>query len=154
MKLGYIEYMDCAHFLPGHAKCGTNHGHTYKVEVIISGENKTGMILDFGDMKTIIRNVLAEYDHKSLNDFLEYPSVEIFARCWPGVFVRNGSIRSRFVCGRERGSGRSWSLKISLAALLGGCPTFSFYSATSAPECAIAARLAIGSTCLPPAPAG
>jgi 6-pyruvoyltetrahydropterin/6-carboxytetrahydropterin synthase len=76
MKLGYVEYMDCAHFLPNHPKCGAIHGHTYKVEVIITGENKTGMILDFGDMKQIIRDVLAEYDHKSLNDFLEYPSVE------------------------------------------------------------------------------
>ncbi len=76
MKLGYIEYMDCAHFLPNHPKCGVIHGHTYKVEVVITGENKTGMILDFGEMKHIIRNVLAEYDHKSLNDFLEYPSVE------------------------------------------------------------------------------
>lgn len=76
MKLGYIEYMDCAHFLPEHPKCGRVHGHTYKVEVIIEGENKTGMILDFADMKKIIREVLADYDHRSLNDFLDYPSVE------------------------------------------------------------------------------
>ncbi|MGH7599422.1 MAG: 6-pyruvoyl trahydropterin synthase family protein, partial [bacterium] len=59
MKLGYIEHIDCAHFLPGHRKCGVLHGHTYKVEVIIEGENKTGMILDFGEMKLIIRGVLA-----------------------------------------------------------------------------------------------
>ncbi|MCI0692080.1 6-carboxytetrahydropterin synthase [candidate division KSB1 bacterium] len=76
MKLGYIEHIDCAHFLPGHRKCGVLHGHTYKVEVIIEGENKTGMILDFDKMKLIIREVLTEYDHRSLNDFLEYPSVE------------------------------------------------------------------------------
>ena len=76
MKLGYIEHMDCAHFLPGHHKCGVLHGHTYKVEVIIEGENKTGMIMDFADMKSTIRAVLAAYDHRSLNDFLEYPSVE------------------------------------------------------------------------------
>ena len=76
MKLGYIEHMDCAHFLPGHKKCGVLHGHTYKVEVIIEGENKTGMIMDFADLKQTIRAVLAEYDHRSLNDFLEYPSVE------------------------------------------------------------------------------
>jgi 6-pyruvoyltetrahydropterin/6-carboxytetrahydropterin synthase len=76
VKLGYIEHIDCAHFLPGHKKCGVLHGHTYKVEVIIEGENKTGMILDFDKMKLIIREVLAEYDHRSLNDFLEYPSVE------------------------------------------------------------------------------
>jgi 6-pyruvoyltetrahydropterin/6-carboxytetrahydropterin synthase len=76
VKLGCIEYMDCAHFLPGHKKCGVLHGHTYKVEVIIEGENKTGMIMDFADMKQTIRAVLAKYDHRSLNDFLEYPSVE------------------------------------------------------------------------------
>ena len=86
MKLGYTEYMDCAHFLPGHPKCGQLHGHTYKVEVVIEGENKTGMILDFGDMKKVIREVLAEYDHKSLNDFLAYPSVENICDLLKGRF--------------------------------------------------------------------
>jgi 6-pyruvoyltetrahydropterin/6-carboxytetrahydropterin synthase len=76
MKLGVIEYLDSAHFLPGHQKCGALHGHTYRVEVIIEGENRTGMILDFGDLKTVLRETLALYDHKLFNDFLEYPSVE------------------------------------------------------------------------------
>ena len=53
MKLGIIEYIDCAHFLPGHHKCGALHGHTYRVEVTIEGENKTGMIVDFGDLKAL-----------------------------------------------------------------------------------------------------
>lgn len=79
VKLGYIEYMDCAHYLPGHPKCGQPHGHTYKVEVIIEGEKRNGMILDFADMKAQIREVLSEYDHKSLNDFLDFPSVENIA---------------------------------------------------------------------------
>ncbi len=79
MKLGYIEYMDCAHYLPGHPKCGTLHGHTYKVEIIIEGEKKNGMIMDFGDLKLVLKEVLAEYDHRSLNDFMEYPSVENIA---------------------------------------------------------------------------
>jgi 6-pyruvoyltetrahydropterin/6-carboxytetrahydropterin synthase len=76
MKLGVIEYIDCAHFLPGHKKCGTLHGHTYRVEVIVEGENKTGMIIDFGDLKGVLRETLAQYDHRSFNDFLDYPSVE------------------------------------------------------------------------------
>jgi len=76
MKLGVIEYMDCAHYLPGHPKCGALHGHTYRVEVTVEGENKTGMIIDFGDLKRILRACLARYDHRSMNDFLEYPSVE------------------------------------------------------------------------------
>jgi hypothetical protein len=29
MKLGITEFIDCAHFLPGHPKCGQLHGHTY-----------------------------------------------------------------------------------------------------------------------------
>ena len=76
MKLGVIEYIDCAHYLPGHQKCGTLHGHTYRFEMIIEGENKTGMIIDFGDLKAIFREILGIYDHKSFNDFLSYPSVE------------------------------------------------------------------------------
>ena len=37
MRLGITEFIDCAHHLPGHAKCGQLHGHTYKVEVVIEG---------------------------------------------------------------------------------------------------------------------
>lgn len=76
MKLGITEYIDCAHHLPGHEKCGRLHGHTYTVDVIIVGEKRDGMILDFADLKSSVREVLAEYDHRSLNEFLDYPSVE------------------------------------------------------------------------------
>ena len=76
MKIGVTEYMDCAHFLPGHSKCGTLHGHTYKVEVTIEGQPKRGMVVDFADLKQSLREVLGCYDHRSWNDFLEYPSVE------------------------------------------------------------------------------
>ncbi len=76
MKLGIIDYIDCAHYLPGHDKCGVLHGHTYKIEVIIEGENKSGMILDFAELKKAVKNALSFFDHKTLNDILEYPSVE------------------------------------------------------------------------------
>ncbi len=76
MKLGVIEYMDCAHFLPGHPRCGAIHGHTYKIELIIEGRNETGMIVDFAVLRQRLQEALARYDHRSLNDFLEYPSVE------------------------------------------------------------------------------
>ena len=76
MKLGITEYIDCAHYLPSHDKCGRLHGHTYTIDVIIEGEKKGGMVVDFADLKRTVNNILAEYDHRSLNDFLEYPSVE------------------------------------------------------------------------------
>ena len=76
MKLGVIEHIDCAHYLPGHARCGTLHGHTYRIELIIEGKNEKGMILDFSELREHLRDALSRYDHKSLNEFLEYPSVE------------------------------------------------------------------------------
>ena len=66
----------CAHFLPGHTKCGQLHGHTYTVEVVIEGENRGGMIVDFNELKSRTREVLQRYDHRNWNDFLEFPSVE------------------------------------------------------------------------------
>jgi 6-pyruvoyltetrahydropterin/6-carboxytetrahydropterin synthase len=46
------------------------------VEVVIRGENRDGMVLDFADLKQAVRSVLAEYDHRNWNDVLKYPSVE------------------------------------------------------------------------------
>jgi 6-pyruvoyltetrahydropterin/6-carboxytetrahydropterin synthase len=76
MRLGITDNVDCAHFLPGHPKCGQLHGHTYKVEIVIEGEAKDGMIVDFADLKAQTRTVLSKYDHRNWNDVLEYPSVE------------------------------------------------------------------------------
>lgn len=76
MKLGITEYIDSAHHLPGHERCGSSHGHTYQVDVYIEGDHKGGMILDFADLKRTTRAILAEYDHKDWNDVLEYPTVE------------------------------------------------------------------------------
>jgi 6-pyruvoyltetrahydropterin/6-carboxytetrahydropterin synthase len=76
MRLGITEYIDCAHFLPGHAKCGQLHGHTYKIEIAVEGEPRDGMVIDFADLKDDVRAVLARYDHRNWNEVLDFPSVE------------------------------------------------------------------------------
>ena len=76
MRLGITDFIDCAHLLPGHPKCGQLHGHTYKVEVMIDGRNEGGMIVDFNELKSRTREVFARYDHRHWNDVLEYPTVE------------------------------------------------------------------------------
>ena len=76
MRLGITEYIDCAHFLPGHPKCGNVHGHTYRVDVTIEGDHRGGMILDFNDLKSQTREVLQRYDNRHWNDVLEFPTVE------------------------------------------------------------------------------
>jgi 6-pyruvoyltetrahydropterin/6-carboxytetrahydropterin synthase len=76
MRLGITEYIDCAHFLPGHPKCGQVHGHTYRIDVAIEGEHNQGMVIDFNELKGKTREVLARYDHRHWNDVLDFPSVE------------------------------------------------------------------------------
>ena len=81
MRLGVTEYFDSAHFLPGHKKCGQTHGHTYTVELIVEGEKKgAGMVVDFYDLKSALKKVLSEYDHRLINEIVEYPSVENISR--------------------------------------------------------------------------
>jgi 6-pyruvoyltetrahydropterin/6-carboxytetrahydropterin synthase len=77
MRLGIIEYIDCAHLLPGHEKCGRLHGHTYKIELVVEGETREGgMVVDFAELRLRARAVLEEFDHRNLNDLLEFPTVE------------------------------------------------------------------------------
>ena len=64
---------EAAHSLPnlpeGH-KCRRMHGHSYRVDVHVAGEadERTGMVIDFGDIKRAVEPILAELDHRVLND--------------------------------------------------------------------------------------
>lgn len=73
---------DAAHYLPKyHGKCERLHGHTYKFRVTIEGQpNKEGMILDFAEVKKIVKKqVLDKLDHSNLNDLMKNPSAENIA---------------------------------------------------------------------------
>lgn len=78
---------DAAHLLPhvpaGH-KCARLHGHTYRVEVHISGpvSPASGWVADFGDISSAFAPVHAELDHHYLNDVpgLENPTSEVLAQ--------------------------------------------------------------------------
>ena len=72
MRLGIIEYIDSAHYLPEHETCGIVHGHTYKIEIVLEGEKQdSGMVMDFYEIKKGVREILKKYDHKLLNDILQ-----------------------------------------------------------------------------------
>jgi 6-pyruvoyltetrahydropterin/6-carboxytetrahydropterin synthase len=76
---------DAAHWLPLVAdthKCRRMHGHTYKVEVICSGEpDDTGMLLDYADIAKAWKPLHALLDHHILNEipYLENPTTEVLA---------------------------------------------------------------------------
>jgi 6-pyruvoyltetrahydropterin/6-carboxytetrahydropterin synthase len=79
MKAGVCVTIDCGHFLPGHSKCGRPHGHTYRVEAVAEGPVKDGMVIDFGDLKERLREVVRPFDHVMLNDLMPFPSCENLA---------------------------------------------------------------------------
>lgn len=78
---------EAAHRLPhvpeGH-KCARLHGHSYRLEVHISGgvDPFMGWIMDFGDLKGAVNPVIAQLDHYYLNEVpgLENPTSENLAR--------------------------------------------------------------------------
>ena len=68
-------------------KCENLHGHNWKIEVCVAGENlnNAGVLIDFGELKQYISEIMARLDHKFLNE-LDYfnddnpPSSENIAR--------------------------------------------------------------------------
>ena len=55
---------DYAHILPLVEKCSILHGHTSSVMVELVGQMKNNLLVDFGEAKRIIKQVLAAFDHK------------------------------------------------------------------------------------------
>ena len=73
---------EAAHYLPGHpGKCHDLHGHSYKIEVSVSGPiSPNGMVVDFSDIERVVNEVIVKrWDHKLLNDTLENPTAENIA---------------------------------------------------------------------------
>jgi 6-pyruvoyltetrahydropterin/6-carboxytetrahydropterin synthase len=67
-------------------KCENPHGHNYKVRVTLRGTelDKAGLLLDFKDLKEVMKAVIDRLDHQMLNDIQPFtslnPSAENIAR--------------------------------------------------------------------------
>ncbi len=75
------------HYLRNYqGKCENPHGHNYKVRVTLRGEtlDETGLLLDFKELKHILRPVVDYLDHQMINDLEPFtktnPSAENLAR--------------------------------------------------------------------------
>jgi 6-pyruvoyltetrahydropterin/6-carboxytetrahydropterin synthase len=78
-------------FAAGHAlrnykgKCENVHGHNFRVQVIIEGDrlDDTGLLVDFIDVKNLMRSVIERLDHQFLNEVSPFdvknPSAENIA---------------------------------------------------------------------------
>lgn len=78
---------EAAHFIRGYAgKCARLHGHNWEVIAIVRGEklDELGMLIDFKILKSELKKVLDEFDHRFLNELepfaTENPTAENLAR--------------------------------------------------------------------------
>ena len=75
--------LEAAHRLPnvpaGH-KCARLHGHSFRVEIRVSGEpaEDTGWVMDFSEIKAAFAPLHEQLDHRYLNEVpgLENPTSE------------------------------------------------------------------------------
>lgn len=64
---------DASHQLVGHiGKCANVHGHTYRVAVTVEGALKSngsdeGFVMDFADLKFVVKPIIDEMDHSFLS---------------------------------------------------------------------------------------
>lgn len=75
------------HYLRNYkGKCENPHGHNYKVRVTLRGKelDKAGLLVDFKDLKDVMKDVIELVDHQMLNDIEPFtrlnPSAENIAR--------------------------------------------------------------------------
>ena len=81
------DHIASAHQLHGYdGPCKYMHGHTWKVEMVVSGNtlDGIGLLADFKALKLVLKEVLTPLDHVVLNDLLAFknlnPSTENIAR--------------------------------------------------------------------------
>lgn len=75
------------HYLRNYkGKCENPHGHNYKVRVTLAGQelDKAGLLLDFKDLRDVMKHVIDRLDHQMMNDLEPFttlnPSAENLAK--------------------------------------------------------------------------
>ena len=69
--------------LPDTHQCSRQHGHNYLVEICLRSDrlNEVGFIVDYGDLADFKQIIDSQYDHRNLNDFLDFnPTAENLAQ--------------------------------------------------------------------------
>jgi 6-pyruvoyltetrahydropterin/6-carboxytetrahydropterin synthase len=88
-----FELKITTHFAAAHQlkmvekKCENLHGHNWKIEIWVAGKtlNNAGVLIDFGELKAHLSNIVSKLDHRFLNDLDCFddqrpPSSEVIAQ--------------------------------------------------------------------------
>ncbi|HEX8815900.1 MAG TPA: 6-carboxytetrahydropterin synthase QueD [Terriglobales bacterium] len=66
------------HYLRNYkGKCENPHGHNYKIRVTLTGQelDKAGLLLDFKDLREVMRHTIERLDHQMINDIEPFTSL-------------------------------------------------------------------------------
>jgi 6-pyruvoyltetrahydropterin/6-carboxytetrahydropterin synthase len=57
------------------SRCENLHGHNWKIEVCVTGQklNEAGIVMDFGELKKKVAEIIETLDHKFLNELDFFP---------------------------------------------------------------------------------
>lgn len=106
-RVGVSTRFSAAHRLYGYSgKCANLHGHTWLVEVIVSGESldDRGMLCDFEELREVLGKVVEPLDHTCLNDLDHFSEISPTAEN-VALFIRDGLMNAM-----ER---NGWELEVS-----------------------------------------
>jgi 6-pyruvoyltetrahydropterin/6-carboxytetrahydropterin synthase len=86
MELRKTFQFEAAHLLPhlpkSH-KCRRLHGHSFRAEIVVSGEcdSRLGWVMDYAEISRLFKPLWEKLDHRYLNDIpgLENPTSERIA---------------------------------------------------------------------------
>ena len=98
-------------FSSGHAlrgykgKCENPHGHNYRVQVTLEGPqlDNIGLLIDFTQLKHVMRGLIARLDHQFINDLEPFTTVNPSAENLAKYFYENSlsSQMTESAAGRE-----------------------------------------------------
>jgi 6-pyruvoyltetrahydropterin/6-carboxytetrahydropterin synthase len=94
------ETFAAGHFLRNYkGKCENPHGHNYKVLVTLQGNelDKAGLLLDFKDLKVVMKSVVERLDHQMINDIKPFDEVNPSAENLARYFYQETNLKLRSV---------------------------------------------------------
>ena len=90
------EVQKSAEFSAAHAlrdyegPCARNHGHNYRIEIVVRGETLDGqrLLIDFSELDRILAPLVARLDHQNLNEIPPFDRVNPTAEAIAEWFYR------------------------------------------------------------------
>ena len=94
------------HYLRNYkGKCENPHGHNYKIQVTLAGRelDKAGLLLDFRDLREVMKPTIDRLDHQMMNDLEPFTVLNPSAENMAKYFYDEINVRLRSIT-----NGRVW----------------------------------------------